>query len=237
MTWRVRPLSNALSIWSLVLPQWGQPLSTSWDSGTRSHPVFVPAEMCVRLPSRWLGYLMGALPNATCVGFTGTPIDKTVYGRGTFITFGKEGPPHGYFDKYGIAESIEDGTAVPLHYALAPNELRVDRETLEREFLDLAEAQGVSDIVQPLPVAHLHGHTPRIVPPSIYTQDAGFLKIAFPPLCPSLGGACSPPFRTHVSISSRWNRHSVPVYPVAVSPRCPPPPSGLPWRRTTSISG
>ena len=55
-------------------------------------------------------------------------------------------PPHGYLDKYSIAESIEDGTTVPLHYTLAPNELRVDKEILEKEFLELAELEGVSDI-------------------------------------------------------------------------------------------
>lgn len=91
-------------------------------------------------------FLMGALPNATYIGFTGTPIDKTSYGRGTFLIFGKDDPPKGYLDKYSIAESIEDGTTVPLHYTLAPNELRVDRETLEREFLNLKEAEGVSDV-------------------------------------------------------------------------------------------
>ncbi len=90
-------------------------------------------------------YLMGALPNATYFGFTGTPIDRTSYGQGTFKVFGRD-DPQGYLDKYGIAESIEDGTTVPLYYALAPNELRVDRATLEREFLDLAEAEGMSDI-------------------------------------------------------------------------------------------
>jgi type I restriction enzyme R subunit len=90
-------------------------------------------------------YLMGALPNATYIGFTGTPIDKTAYGRGTFKTFGG-GDPHGYLDKYSIRESISDGTTVPLHYALAPNELRVDREVLEREFLSLVEAKGMTDI-------------------------------------------------------------------------------------------
>lgn len=90
-------------------------------------------------------YLMGALPNATYLGFTGTPIDKTAYGKGTFKVFGLD-DPKGYLDKYSIAESIEDGTTVPLYYTIAPNELRVDRETLEREFLDLVEAEGVSDI-------------------------------------------------------------------------------------------
>ena len=91
-------------------------------------------------------YLMGALPNATYIGFTGTPIDRTSYGQGTFVTFGKDDPPHGYLDKYSITESIEDGTTVPLHYTLAPNELRVDREVLEKEFLELTELEGVSDI-------------------------------------------------------------------------------------------
>lgn len=90
-------------------------------------------------------YLMGALPNATYIGFTGTPIDRSAHGQGTFKTFGG-GDPRGYLDKYSIRESITDGTTVPLHYALAPNELRVDREVLEREFLSLAELEGVSDV-------------------------------------------------------------------------------------------
>ncbi len=90
-------------------------------------------------------YLMGALPNATYVGFTGTPIDRTAHGEGTFKVFGRD-DPQGYLDKYSISESIEDGTTVPLYYSLAPNELRVDRATLDREFLDLVEAEGMSDI-------------------------------------------------------------------------------------------
>lgn len=90
-------------------------------------------------------FLVGALPHATYVGFTGTPIDRTAYGRGTFKVFGVD-DARGYLDKYSIKESIQDGTTVPLHYALAPNELQVDRETLEREFLDVAELEGVADV-------------------------------------------------------------------------------------------
>jgi type I restriction enzyme R subunit len=89
-------------------------------------------------------YLMGALPNATYLGFTGTPIDKTAHGGGTFKVFGADDPT-GYQDKYGIRESVADGTTVPLHYQLAPNEMQVDKETLETEFLDLKEAEGISD--------------------------------------------------------------------------------------------
>jgi len=90
-------------------------------------------------------YLMGAIPNATYIGLTGTPIDKTAYGKGTFKVFGAD-DASGYLDKYSIAESIEDGTTLPLHYSLAPNEMQVPREQLEKEFLDLVEAEGVSDI-------------------------------------------------------------------------------------------
>ena len=52
----------------------------------------------------------------------------------------------GHLDKYSIRQSVEDGTTVPLHYALAPNDLQVDRETLEKEFLGLKELEGVSDV-------------------------------------------------------------------------------------------
>jgi type I restriction enzyme R subunit len=52
----------------------------------------------------------------------------------------------GYLDKYSIAESIKDGTTVTLNYALAPSSLLVDRELLEKKFLNLAEAEGISDV-------------------------------------------------------------------------------------------
>ena len=90
-------------------------------------------------------YLMAALPNATYIGFTGTPIDSLSKGEGTFKVFGKD-DEQGYLDKYAIAESIEDGTTVPLNYTLAASDLQVDRETLEREFLNLAVTEGISDL-------------------------------------------------------------------------------------------
>jgi type I restriction enzyme R subunit len=108
--------------------------------------IFVLVDEAHRTTGGDLGnYLLGALPKATLIGFTGTPIDKTVYGKGTFKTFGKE-DDQGYLDKYSIAESIADGTTVPLKYTLAPSEIRVPREQLEAEFLELAQAEGVSDI-------------------------------------------------------------------------------------------
>src|SRR5437762_7071987 len=94
--------------------------------------VFVLVDEAHRSTGGGLGdYLMGALPNATYIGFTGTPIDRLSQGKGTFKVFGID-DPQGYLDKYSIAESIEDNTTVRLNYALAPSQLRVDRDTLEQ---------------------------------------------------------------------------------------------------------
>jgi type I restriction enzyme R subunit len=115
------------------------------DLSTRDN-IFVLVDEAHRTTGGDLGnYLMGALPNSTYIGFTGTPIDKTAHGTGTFVTFGNE-DERGYLDKYSIGESIQDGTTLPLHYSLAPNDLLVDRETLEKEFLNLAALEGVSDV-------------------------------------------------------------------------------------------
>lgn len=115
------------------------------DMCTREN-VFLLVDEAHRTTSGDLGnYLVAAIPNATMLGFTGTPIDKIAYGKGTFKVFGKD-DEKGYLDKYSIAESIEDGTTLPLNYTLAPNDIRVPREQLEKEFLDLAETQGISDV-------------------------------------------------------------------------------------------
>ena len=90
-------------------------------------------------------YLMGALPAATFIGFTGTPIARTEKGEGTFKTFGLQ-DADGYLDKYPIAESIRDRTTLKLRHALAPSELVLDAALLEKEFLSLAETEGISDI-------------------------------------------------------------------------------------------
>jgi type I restriction enzyme R subunit len=115
------------------------------DLNTRAN-IYVLIDEAHRTTGGDLGnFLMAGLPNATFLGFTGTPVDKTVYGKGTFKTFGFE-DDQGYLHKYSIADSIEDGTTLPLYYQLAPNEMLVPHETLDKEFLSLAEAEGVADI-------------------------------------------------------------------------------------------
>ena len=91
---------------------------------------------------------MGALPNATIIGFTGTPIARTEYGEGTFRSsrsFGKD-DDSGYLDKYTIAESIEDETTLPIRHTMAPSNLTVPVDQLDKEFFELVESEGVTDI-------------------------------------------------------------------------------------------
>jgi type I restriction enzyme R subunit len=108
--------------------------------------IFVLIDEAHRTTGGDLGnFLMAGLPNATYIGFTGTPIDKTAYGRGTFKTFGCE-DDQGYLHKYSIAESIEDGTTLPLYYNIAPNEMLVPHEIMEKEFFSLAATEGITDI-------------------------------------------------------------------------------------------
>ena len=90
-------------------------------------------------------YLMAALPAATIIGFTGTPIARTSYGQGTFKIFGTE-DEHGYLHKYSIVESIDDETTLPIRHTLAPSDMTVPVEQLDREFLSAADAEGVTDV-------------------------------------------------------------------------------------------
>jgi type I restriction enzyme R subunit len=108
--------------------------------------IFVMIDEAHRTTGGDLGnFLMAGLPNASFIGFTGTPVDKTAYGKGTFKTFGCE-DDKGYLHKYSISESIDDGTTLPLYYNLAPNHMLVPHEIMEKEFFSIAETEGIADI-------------------------------------------------------------------------------------------
>ena len=115
------------------------------NANTRDN-VYVFIDEAHRSVARDLGtYLMAAVPKATIIGFTGTPIDQTAYGKGTFKIFGVD-DGLGYLDKYSIAESIEDETTLPIRHTMAPGEMTVPVERLDQEFFELAEAEGVTDV-------------------------------------------------------------------------------------------
>ena len=115
------------------------------QANTRNN-VYVFIDEAHRSVAKELGtYLMAAVPNATIIGFTGTPIDQTAYGEGTFKIFGT-GDELGYLDKYSIAESIADETTLPICHTMAPSEMMVPAERLDQEFFALAETEGVADV-------------------------------------------------------------------------------------------
>jgi type I restriction enzyme R subunit len=73
-------------------------------------------------------YLRDALPNATYLGFTGTPIERT--DKNTPAVFGN------YVDVYDIAQAVEDGATVRIFYEsrLAKIEMTEQGKQLVREF-------------------------------------------------------------------------------------------------------
>ncbi len=87
-------------------------------------------------------YLRDALPNASFIGFTGTPIEKEDVN--TPAVFGE------YIDVYDINRGVEDGATVPIYYEsrLARIELDADEKpTLDDEVAELTEdeAQGAQE--------------------------------------------------------------------------------------------
>jgi type I restriction enzyme R subunit len=115
------------------------------DSCTREN-VYVFIDEAHRSVAKDLGtYLMAAVPKSTIIGFTGTPIARSAQGEGTFKIFGGE-DESGYLDKYSIAESIADETTLPIKHLMAPSEMTVPVEQLDKEFFALAESEGITDV-------------------------------------------------------------------------------------------
>lgn len=75
--------------------------------------------------ARWM---REALPNATFIGFTGTPLERD--DKNTIQVFGE------YSDVYDIRQSVEDGATKPLYY-----ESRIVRLTVDEEGAAAAEAE------------------------------------------------------------------------------------------------
>ena len=81
-------------------------------------------------------HLHDALPNASFIGFTGTPIEKD--DRSTPAVFGD------YIDKYDILRAVEDGATVPIYYEsrLARIELNeAEKPTIDPEFEEITEGE------------------------------------------------------------------------------------------------
>lgn len=69
-------------------------------------------------------YLRDALPNASFIGFTGTPIEKE--DRSTRAVFGNE------IDIYDIKQAVEDGATVPISYESRLVKIKLNKEVAEK---------------------------------------------------------------------------------------------------------
>jgi len=69
-------------------------------------------------------YLRDALPNASFIGFTGTPIEATDVN--TPAVFGH------YIDIYDISRAVEDGATVPIYYESRLARIELDKEETPR---------------------------------------------------------------------------------------------------------
>src|SRR5208282_745165 len=84
-------------------------------------------------------YLRDALPNASFIGFTGTPIEKA--DRSTPAVFGK------YVDTYDIERAVDDGATVRIFYEsrLAKLELKPEeRPKIDKEFEEVTEGEEIA---------------------------------------------------------------------------------------------
>ena len=85
-------------------------------------------------------HMRDALPNASFIGFTGTPVELT--DRNTVAVFGE------YISIYDIQQAVDDGATVPIYFEsrLAKIELDEDEKpNIDPEFEELTEAEEVTE--------------------------------------------------------------------------------------------
>ncbi len=85
-------------------------------------------------------HMRDALPNASFIGFTGTPIERS--DRSTPAVFGN------YIDTYDIMQAVQDGATVPIYYEnrLAKIELsETERPVIDPTFEEITEQEEESE--------------------------------------------------------------------------------------------
>ena len=69
-------------------------------------------------------YMRDSLPNATFIGFTGTPIDFD--DKSTVEVFGD------YIDIYDMTQAVEDGATVPIYYENRTAKIKLNADLLKK---------------------------------------------------------------------------------------------------------
>jgi type I restriction enzyme R subunit len=85
-------------------------------------------------------HMRDALPNASFIGFTGTPIENT--DKNTQAVFGD------YIDVYDIQQAVEDGATFRIYYENRLAKINLKEEEMPRvdaEFEELTESEEQTD--------------------------------------------------------------------------------------------
>src|SRR5690554_2530716 len=82
-------------------------------------------------------YLRDALPNASYIGFTGTPIEKE--DKSTPAVFGD------YIDVYDIKQAVDDGATVPISYESRLIKIKLDEQTSKQLDDEINDIEGATE--------------------------------------------------------------------------------------------
>lgn len=85
-------------------------------------------------------HMRDALPNATFIGFTGTPIDMK--DKSTIDVFGK------YIDIYDMTQAVDDGATVPIYYENRTPKLKLNEDMLKQIDKEYAKLAGESTEIE-----------------------------------------------------------------------------------------
>ena len=105
-------------------------------------------------------YMRDALPNASYIGFTGTPIEKE--DKSTPAVFGE------YIDVYDIKQAVDDGATVPISYEARLVKIKLDNEvsteidSLVEEISDTTEDQLENSKKKNATINAIVGHPDRL---------------------------------------------------------------------------
>jgi len=83
-----------------------------------------------------------ALPNATYIGLTGTPISKS--DRDTFENFGDTDDPGQVLNVYSAERSIADGATLQIHAETRLVNYHINKAALDEAFNAMAAEEGLT---------------------------------------------------------------------------------------------
>ena len=106
--------------------------------------IIVIADEAHRTQEGILGlHMRKALPNATFIGMTGTPISDADHD--TFETFGDADDPDQLLNAYPPERSMADGSTLPIRVEAPRQDLQLDQKALDAAYDELAEEEGLTE--------------------------------------------------------------------------------------------